>query len=174
MHWKDRGIWVSCLLLATVGCDQATKIVARDALANSGSHSYLGDLLRVELVQNPGAFLSMGANLSSNSRFWIFNIAVTVLIAAIGVALYRSRKSGPLFSLALALIFAGGVGNIIDRFMFGSVTDFLNIGIGNLRTGIFNVADMAVSAGAVLAFILPWVSQDALGTRPPESARKVR
>lgn len=57
---------------------------------------------------------------------------------------------GKIETIALSLAVGGGIGNLIDRIAFGSVTDFLNFGIGQVRTGIFNVADMAIMAGLFL------------------------
>jgi signal peptidase II len=57
---------------------------------------------------------------------------------------------GTMKVFSLAMIFSGGIGNIIDRILFDRhVTDFMNIGFGNIRTGIFNVADMCITAGAI-------------------------
>jgi len=61
---------------------------------------------------------------------------------------------GTMKMFSIALVFSGGIGNIIDRIVFDRhVTDFMNVGFGNLRTGIFNVADMCVTAGVIGLFI---------------------
>ena len=75
------------------------------------------------------------------------------LALMIGLLVYLVKKANELNRakiICLALIFAGGTGNLIDRIFFDRhVTDYMNVGIQNLRTGIFNVADMCITAGAI-------------------------
>jgi signal peptidase II len=137
-------------LLGCVGCDQVTKHTARTFLSPGATHSFLGDGFRLQLAENPGAFLSIGANLSPDSRTLLFTAAVgLVLLVLVGVALFAKLSMRE--SVAVALIAGGGIGNLIDRIVHdGLVTDFLNVGIGALRTGIFNLADMLIIAGALV------------------------
>ncbi|MGO9930508.1 MAG: signal peptidase II [Steroidobacteraceae bacterium] len=141
-------------LLGCVGCDQVSKSAARALLAGGAAESFLGDSLRLQLVQNPGAFLSLGASLPEHLRFTLFTGAVGVLLLGlIAVALFAGRLR-PWRSIALALVAGGGISNLIDRLIHdGRVTDFLNLGIGALRTGIFNVADVAILFGALLLIL---------------------
>lgn len=140
-----------CLLLfATVGCDQVTKLVVRDSLPLTGPISYLNDSIRLQYARNPGAFLSLGAGLPENARFWIFNIAVTIFLIALALSLFSKKQTRTITLIGLSLVLGGGIGNLIDRFFFGSVTDFLVLGVGQLRTGIFNFADLAVVMGILL------------------------
>lgn len=120
---------------------------------------YLGDLFRLQFATNSGAFLSMFAGLDPAARSWLL-VGFNALILA-GVAAYLvSRK--PVArgnAIALALILSGGVGNLIDRVCRGGlVVDFMNIGITtsnfNLRSGIFNVADLGIVGGLVLLVAL--------------------
>jgi len=139
-------------LFSCVSCDQATKAAARTQLAPGQVVSLLGGTLLLEHFENPGAFLSSGASLSATTRRALFAFGGAALTAAAsGWALFskRLRLSG---LIGAALICSGGVGNLIDRFgRDGYVTDFLNVGIGSLRTGIFNVADLVLMVGLALA-----------------------
>jgi len=146
-----RTLLVSILLFACVGCDQASKGAARAYLVPGEAQSFLHDTLRLIYVENPGAFLSMGADLPDHARSTIFMVGVGLLsLGALFAALYARRLS-QWQVIALALIASGGVGNWIDRLTNeGRVTDFLNVGVGGLRTGIFNVADMVLVAGVAL------------------------
>lgn len=141
---------ISSLLFITIGCDQTTKILARDFLPVTGPLSYLNDSVRLEIAHNPGAFLSLGAELSGPARFWIFNVAVGLLLLGVGWALWRQVSNRLRPTVGLTLILGGGIGNLMDRFLFGSVTDFLILGWGPVRTGIINVADMAIVLGVML------------------------
>lgn len=136
------------VLSCCVGCDQATKQVVRACLPEPSAYSLLGDLVRLQHVENHGAFLSLGASLPESTRFAMFIVAVS--IALIGLVAYAIRKPDitPFHIVAVSLIAGGGVGNLIDRILFdGGVTDFLNLGIGPFRTGIFNIADVAIMVG---------------------------
>lgn len=130
--------------------DQLTKIWAVATLPTEVPWRYLGDMIRLQYAKNTGAFLSLGAGLSEGARFWVFVVGVGGLIVAMAVYLFRSDALTRLEVWAFALAIGGGVGNLIDRIGFGYVRDFMNVGIGSLRTGIFNVADMSISAAACL------------------------
>jgi signal peptidase II len=81
----------------------------------------------------------------------LFSGVVGAVLAALLVYLFVSKPQNPLVGASIALIVGGGVSNLIDRLRYGGyVVDFLNVGIGPLRTGIFNVADMAIMAGVIL------------------------
>ena len=99
---------------------------------------------------NPGGFLSLGTNLAPDLRFWIFAGLNAAFLAGIVGTLVLKWNMRLLCFVALILALAGGIGNLIDRVLHnGLVIDFLNLGIGPVRTGIFNVADMALMAGAI-------------------------
>lgn len=138
------------LLVCFVGCDQTTKYVATKTLCGNPPISCLANTFRLEYAMNPGGFLSLGANLAPDLRFWIFaglNVAFLATIVGTLIAKWNMRL---VCFVALLLALAGGIGNLIDRFLYdGLVIDFLNLGIGPVRTGIFNVADMALMAGAI-------------------------
>lgn len=143
--------WAALLVMAgVIAGDQLTKRLAAGVLVEGERHSYLGDVLRVELARNPGAFLGLGARLPQAVRTGIFTWGVSVLVAwTLWIALVR--RPARLHGLGAALVAAGGVGNLWDRLVAdGLVIDFLNVGIGPLRSGIFNVADLAIVAGVLL------------------------
>ena len=142
---------VSTLLLGCVGCDQVTKEIARAQLTLGESHAFLGDTLRITHVENPGAFLGLGANLPELARLMVFQGAIGLLVLALlWVAAFRPGTR-PWHVAGFTLLASSGIGNLIDRILNdGRVTDFLNVGIGSLRTGIFNVADVVGLLGFVV------------------------
>ena len=142
-------VLIFCLVVTTIGCDRITKHLATDRLAGGSTHSYLSDTLRFEYVRNPGGFLSLGAGLPARPRLMLFSVGTTVLLIALIFVAMKRRWSGAALTGA-TLVCAGGASNLVDRLMHGSVVDFINVGVGSLRTGIFNVADMAVLGGALL------------------------
>lgn len=149
------GKWLGVLVLfaATVGCDRVTKHVAVELLAGAPPKSYLADSVRLIYAENPGGFLSLGADLDEPLRTALFTIGTGLMLVALCALLWRTELSW-WRTAGLALLIAGGVSNWLDRLVAGRVVDFLNVGVGWLRTGVFNVADMAVMLGAAL-FLLP-------------------
>ncbi len=151
MQSIPRFIVVILTLSCCVGCDQVSKSAARSMLHSGVTESLFSDTLRFQLTQNPGSFLSLGASLPEQLRFTLFTAAVAVLVVGLVCAALFARRLSAARFVALALVAGGGISNLIDRLLNdGRVTDFLNVGIGTLRTGIFNLADMAILAGALL------------------------
>ena len=139
---------------AVVLLDQGSKYLAVLFLDGRGIISLYNDCLRFLLVENHGGFLSLGASLSGSLRNALFLVLTTILLTAFCLYTLAERKSSPTVFFASSMIIGGGVGNLIDRaFRDGAVIDFVNVGIGRLRTGIFNVADMAVLFGCIVLFI---------------------
>ena len=144
-----RGVLLCLLLAATAGCDRVTKHLAMTELAGVPAQSYLGDTIRLDYHENPGGFLSAGAAWTPQTRTVVFQLANgAFLIAALFMAFHY--KWSRLAAVGLLLFVAGGLSNLVDRVAIGTVIDFLNIGIGPWRTGIFNIADVAIMAGTVL------------------------
>jgi signal peptidase II len=152
---RPRRLLLALLLMGvTIGCDRVTKDLAEARLRGEGRRSYLGDTVRLEYIENQGAFLGLGRGMGPRARFWAFTVGTGVLVAALAGGLVLGRGGRLLDVTAGALLCGGGLSNLIDRAARdGAVVDFLNVGIGPLRTGIFNVADMAIT-GAVCVLLL--------------------
>jgi len=138
--------------LGTIACDRVTKHVAETALEGLPHRSYLADIVRLAYVENPGGFLSLGANLPPAARTVLFTAATGLTLATLALLAVR-RHWHSWSALGLTLFLAGGCSNWIDRVIRGSVVDFLNVGVGPLRTGVFNVADVAIMIGAGLVIL---------------------
>ena len=139
------------LVLATLGCDHATKRAAAAALKGEPARSFLGGTVRLQYAENAGAFLGLGAGLPEPARLAVFTLGNAALLLALAALLWRTARLGRRELLALGLLLAGGLSNLVDRLSGGGVVvDFLNLGVGGLRTGVFNVADVAITAGALL------------------------
>ena len=151
-HTPRRLLALFFIAVATVGCDQATKHLARTHLAMSPPLPLLGGSVELVLSLNSGAFLSLGASLPQATRAFLFTgLAAAFVVAAVFILLRRGHRLGQSTQVGLALAAAGGLGNLIDRLSWqGFVTDFLVIRLGPLHTGIFNVADMAITVGALI------------------------
>jgi signal peptidase II len=136
-------------VLSTIGCDRVTKHAATTLLAGAPSRSYLADTIRLVYVENPSGFLSLGAGLPPVVRTALFTAGTGLLLCMLVVVAIR-RRWDRLPTLGLALFVAGGASNWIDRVARGSVVDFLNVGVGPVRTGVFNVADVAMLGASVV------------------------
>lgn len=141
-------LWIIGLVLV----DQWTKMLAVEHLSGRAPLIYLDGIFRLDFAINSGAFLSLGSALSAETRFWVFVVAVGGFLSGATWVLFRDRTLDRLTAFSLSIIVGGGAGNLIDRIFRPNhgVVDFLNLGLGNFRTGIFNVADMAIMLGVIL------------------------
>lgn len=146
--------FIAAILTTCIACDQATKFIAKEYLRPLAPISFAGDLFRLQYAENTGAFLSLGSSLPEHWRQWIFTVFVGVFLIGLLLYVVFSRDLHFNHVACLSLVCSGGLSNLIDRIAYGGrVVDFLNVGIGSIRTGIFNVADMAITAGAILLAI---------------------
>jgi signal peptidase II len=144
-------ILFSFCCLAFIGCDRVTKDLAKEHLKDKATITYLHGTIRLQYVENTGAALSMGDNLPKTVSLWLLSILpLAVLLGVLFYTLKNLQQMGAMKVFSIALVFSGGIGNITDRILFDRhVTDFMNLGISNIRTGIFNVADVCVTAGVI-------------------------
>lgn len=139
-----------------VGCDRITKDLAKEHLKNQVPVSYFNNSFRLIYAENTGAAYNLGDHLSKPVSFWLLSMLPLGVLCVLFA--YVIRKSGEMKVLklfAFALIFAGGIGNIIDRILFDRhVTDFMHISLPGLSTAIFNFADVYITLGAILFLAL--------------------
>ncbi len=141
---------VAVTLLSCVGCDQATKAVAKEYMPRNEVLSFAHDTFRLQYAENRGAFLSIGASLPEKARVLLFTVGIGVIVFGILGYLLFVPALPHAATISLSLIAGGGLSNLVDRIAYGGhVVDFLNIGLGSLRTGIFNIADVAIMVGAI-------------------------
>ena len=145
------------VLVACVGCDQYTKMYAEARLPRIQPLSLLSDTVRLQVTHNKGSFLNLGASAPKAWRLATLRVGVSaMLLALLAYALFVRSGRVP-FIFALALVLAGGSSNLIDRFVNdGYVVDFINLGAGPVRTGIFNVADVAITVGVLMLLLQSW------------------
>lgn len=154
MNWQRIAL-VALIILINVGCDQATKQMAKEQLMSAGQISYLGGFFRLSYVENKGAFLSLGAGLSEQLRYWALLILPAALLVGLLFYTFFSKNVNRWQAIAFSFIIGGGISNVYDRILYGQVVDFMNMGLGGLRTGIFNFADVSIMIG--LGIMLPFV-----------------
>jgi signal peptidase II len=167
---NGRLFWTAAV--AVVVLDVITKQLAIQSLRPEHvPHRIIGNVVRFTLAFNPGAAFSM--SLGANSRYIFGAFAVVALV--ILFRLYRVTKPGDTMrTLALGLAWGGAAGNLIDRFRSPrGVVDFIDIGFGDVRFWTFNVADSAVTIGALmLAWVLWREDRRALAIAAAEAAAR--
>jgi signal peptidase II len=151
---KKRIFITLAVFFANILVDRLTKILATELLKGKRPAAYLKNLVVFYYAENNGAFLSLGAGWNIHFKYFVFIIIPIGFCAAILVYL-MVREKETIRIILLSSIAGGGIGNLIDRlFNEFRVVDFLNFGIGNIRTGILNVADLSVTFGVVILVIL--------------------
>lgn len=148
---KGQAFWPTFLSVFLL--DFVTKRLAeRNLMPMYTPHEVFGDVVRMTLAFNKDA--AMGLSLGDYSRVGFTLIAAIVLVV-LGVFYRRTPSQAWVAALGLALVAAGALGNLSDRVLFShGVVDFIDIGIGSARFYTFNVADAAISCGAVVLGIL--------------------
>jgi signal peptidase II len=141
--------------IAIVAADLVTKILAESLLARRLPVEVFGEWVRLRLVYNEGA--AFGLHLGEHSRWIFFALALLALIV-LGSMVRSTRPGDRLRLLALALVCGGATGNLVDRVRSPEgVVDFLDVGLRDWRWPTFNVADSAITVGAVSLAILLWL-----------------
>jgi signal peptidase II len=152
-----RGIIILAILAFTVLCDQYSKSIVRKKVSDYQTIDIIHNHFTIEKVENTGAFLSMGDSVSKPMRIIFLNVIPLLLILiSLGYILVKTNiNQTTLF--AIILMIGGGIGNIYDRIVHGSVTDFLYINLGGIfRTGVFNVADLFITIGISIVLLQSW------------------
>jgi signal peptidase II len=140
--------------VAIVVADAATKLLAESLLARRLPLAVIGDWVQLRLVYNQGA--AFGLDVGASSRWVFFALAVIALIV-LGSMVRSTRPGDRLRLLALALVCGGAAGNLIDRIRSAQgVVDFVDVGVGGWRWPTFNVADSAITVGAIALALSLW------------------
>lgn len=125
--------------------DQASKRLIWAAFQDTGGRDLIDGVLRIRLSTNTGAVMGI----LSGSRPILITVTIISIIALIYFA-YRMRYAPVFKRVCLGLVLGGAFGNLIDRIATGKVIDFIDMGIGNYRWPTYNVADIAVTVGAII------------------------
>jgi signal peptidase II len=144
----------AAVLVACIGCDHASKLAATALLDPAESVSLASGALRFELAYNDGAFLGLGGELPPTIRMLVLGALVPLALCFFVWRLLRTGAASPGQLVALGLVAGGGLANWLDRIASGGlVTDFVSVGFGPVRTGIFNFADVALVGGVLLLLL---------------------
>ncbi len=131
--------------ILVVGADQMVKMMVRSNLVPGDMINVYHDVLNITYVNNKGAAFGF---LSGQNR--VLLAVPLIIIAVLFVFIFVNKKVHPLARYALTLIAAGGIGNLIDRILYGQVTDMLSL---SFFPPVFNIADISVTLGCILIII---------------------
>ena len=165
---QKKQIYILILICLNIGADQYTKNIARLQIEPEvetihsrlpGNYKFkseteiFGKLLQLMNVENPGAFLGVGSEANPTIKMIFLLIVPLLLLTAVLYYLFTNKSIDRLTTIGLSCVVGGGIANLCDRFIYGSVTDFLLMDFNFARTGIFNLADLSITTGMVLILI---------------------
>ncbi len=143
-------MFYAILTTALVVLDQIVKYLVRANIPLGGNVPFIPYLLDLTYVQNTGAAFSM-----LRSHTWLLTLTSAVVVLGMCGLLMRSFFKNPLGLFSAALVLAGGMGNLIDRVVFGFVTDMFQTTF--IEFAVFNVADCCITIGVPLLFLYVWL-----------------
>lgn len=142
-----RLIWVSLIIILA---DQVTKILIRTNFALYEHKVVIPNFFNITYVLNPGGAFGFFANGSPEIRKFIFLFLSSIVALFVVWFYHRCAKEFVFLSYGLALIFGGAVGNLIDRYRYGKVVDFLDFYLGAAHWPAFNIADSVICIGMAI------------------------
>ena len=146
-------LYILLLIFLNIGADQYTKYIVREKVVPGTRTEIVGELLQLMNIENSGAFLGMGSESNPTIKLIFLLIVPTLVLGFVLYYLFTNKSLDWLTTTGLCCIVGGGLANLFDRFLYGSVTDFLFMDFSIARTGIFNIADLSVTTGMVLILI---------------------
>jgi signal peptidase II len=148
-----RYVLIVFLLTATISCDQFSKTIVREKMFSYEEISVVSNYFKLIKVENTGAFLSLGNTIPEPFKSIILSFLPLLFLVIAGVYVFTKKTLSLSRVIAISFVIGGGAGNIYDRLVHGSVTDFLHIDLGIIRTGIFNMADVSIMIGMTMLLI---------------------
>lgn len=138
------------LILSNIGCDQITKKEVRENINSNEQINVVSDHFILTKVENTGAALGFGANFHPTLKIAIFQLIPCIVMLGMFLYLIKEEHVTKANFVAVTFIIGGGIGNIIDRILYNSVTDFMYLELGIFHTGVFNMGDLSVTIGAII------------------------
>ena len=160
MIGKNRNISITILIAVSILLDQLSKFLIRQNVDQYSEIKLIGDYFILTNVENSGAFLGMGSDFPPFIKTIFLLILPVIVLICIMVYVYRDKQIDKISLIGFCFIIGGGIANIYDRILYGSVTDFLFIDLGGIfKTGIFNIADLSVTTGMTLILLMSFKSK---------------
>jgi signal peptidase II len=158
---------VAVLALIVIGVlilDIGTKLLVQKHFHLYQQMDVIGEYVRLTFIYNPGA--AFGIQVGEYSRQIFFVLSLIALAALMGMYWFTPADDRVRL-IAISLICGGAIGNLIDRVRSASgVVDFIDVGVGDVRWPVFNIADMAVTGGAIILALSLWKEEQQVGDGP--------
>lgn len=154
-----RAFTIVAIVSCHFACDQISKKVIRNRFEYEEEVSYFDRHFIITKIENTGAFLSLGDSLPSFFRVLLLTVLPSALLVFIIGYLVFKTQLPKLTVLSICFMLGGGLGNVYDRVLYGSVTDFLFLDLGLFRTGVFNMADVSITAGVGLMLLQSYLQR---------------
>jgi signal peptidase II len=142
-----RTLAIVTILISNVGCDQISKNIVRKRIHYNEEISLMNNYLTLTKIENRGAFFSLGQSLPQPIKLLLLTVLPMVALGLAFIYLLTKRSLTNMTLVGICFIIGGGAGNIYDRLIYGSVTDFLHIDFVIFQTAIFNMADDSIMTG---------------------------
>lgn len=145
---------------SNIGCDQISKQIVRQRIAYNEHISFIKGYFILTKIENTGAFLSVGDSLPSPIKILLLSILPLAVLVLAFIYVLTKKNLSDITVLGICFIIGGGIGNVYDRLIHGSVTDFLHIDFVVFKTGIFNLADVSIMLGIFMILLEVYFKSD--------------
>jgi len=149
----SRNLVILFTLLLNFSCDQISKTIVRKSVTEYEIIPVIDGYFTLTMVENKGAFLSAGSSLPYYIRLILLTL-IPIAFLTYGLWLIIQKKDMPqMLAIGWCFVIGGGIGNLYDRIIHGSVTDFLHLDFKLFQTGIFNMADVSIMTGMFIIIL---------------------
>jgi signal peptidase II len=157
---NKRTLLILVLVILNIGLDQFSKFQVRERVVPGSRTEIIGKQLQLMNVENSGAFLSMGSDSNPTVKLIFLLIVPSIVLGLVLYYVITDKTLDKKSIIGFSCIAGGGIANVYDRLLYGSVTDFLYMDFGGVfKTGVFNIADMSVTTGMILLLISSFINR---------------
>jgi signal peptidase II len=160
------------LLFAVFAADRASKLWIQTRFSPFDVWAVIPGFLNIVHAENPGMAFGLLSNHDSSWRsFLLVGVSLAILVV-LGRLLWQSASTGRRQMVALGLVMGGACGNLYDRVLRGAVTDFIDVYVGSYHWPTFNIADSAITVGAILLVLDLWLQRERHSATAPAAGSK--
>ncbi len=155
---SGRSVFIILLIVFNISIDQISKFVVRANVDPYSESEIIGKKFILTNVENAGAFLGMGSDLNPTIKFIVLLLLPIIVLSIVLRYVFKEKGLDRMSLIGFCCILGGGIANVFDRAVYGSVTDFLHIDLGGVfKTGIFNIADVSVTSGLIAIVVASFI-----------------
>jgi signal peptidase II len=163
-----RTLLIITALSSNIGCDQISKQLVRERVDHNEQIGFVSNYVTLTRVENAGAFLSLGTSWPPLIKLMVLSFLPLMFIVFVCMYVLTTTHFSAVSLFGICSILGGGLGNIYDRLIYGSVTDFLHIDLILFETGVFNLADVSIMSGITIVIADAYFNRNRKLTRTPK------